>query len=381
MCNTYCTFGYVNSWGIFQAYYQETFLKDYSPSTIAWIGSLQYALIFFPALIVGRLFDIGRFREVFLSASTLLVVATFLTAECTQYWQFLLCQGIAVGLACGGVFGCCYPIVAHWFKKRRGLAMGIVAIGSSLGGTTIPIAVKQLIPQVGFQWTMRIIGFLLLAVIGVCNLTMRRRLPPVNVKGGLLNLAAFKNASYTIYCISSLINFLGLYTVLTYVSVSAESLGSSSDLAFYFVSIANAASCFGRWWGGMFADRIGAITVMIPSTLAAGILTYAWPFARSTASLIVVTILYGFCSGIYVALLSNPMMDIGGEGDVGRRVGMFMSITALGAVAGPPISGAINAGTGGYQGVGYYAGSMVVVGVSLMIVVRYLTLGGWTGKM
>lgn len=27
--------------------------------------------------------------------------------------------------------------------------MGIVAIGSSLGGTTIPIAVKQLIPQVG----------------------------------------------------------------------------------------------------------------------------------------------------------------------------------------------------------------------------------------
>lgn len=101
---------------------------------------------------------------------------------------------------------------------------------------------------------------------------------------------------------------------------------------------------------------IGAITVMIPSTLAAGILTYAWPFARSTASLIVVTILYGFCSGTYVALLSNPMMDIGGEGDVGRRVGMFMSITALGAVAGPPISGAINAGTGGYQGVGYYAG-------------------------
>ena len=33
-----------------------------------------------------------------------------------------------------------------------------------------------------------------------------------SVKGGLLNLAAFKSAPYTIYCISSFINFLGLYT-------------------------------------------------------------------------------------------------------------------------------------------------------------------------
>ena len=33
---------------------------------------------------------------------------------------------------------------------------------------------------------------------------------------------------------------------------------------------------------------------MIPLTALAGIMTYAWPFARTEASLIVVTILYGF---------------------------------------------------------------------------------------
>ena len=31
-------------------------------------------------------------------ASALLVTATFLTAECKEYWQFLLCQGIAIGV-------------------------------------------------------------------------------------------------------------------------------------------------------------------------------------------------------------------------------------------------------------------------------------------
>lgn len=35
----------------------------------------------------------------------LLIVATFVTAECKQYAQFLLVQGFVIGLACGVVFG------------------------------------------------------------------------------------------------------------------------------------------------------------------------------------------------------------------------------------------------------------------------------------
>ncbi|KIM86442.1 hypothetical protein PILCRDRAFT_326420 [Piloderma croceum F 1598] len=41
VCDTFSTFGYVNAWGAFQAYYEETLLKDSSPSNIAWIGSIQ----------------------------------------------------------------------------------------------------------------------------------------------------------------------------------------------------------------------------------------------------------------------------------------------------------------------------------------------------
>lgn len=49
-------------------------------------------------------------------------------------------------------------------------------------------------------------------------------------------------------------------------------------------------------------------------------------------------------------------MDMGETNDVGRRMGMFMSILSIGALAGPPISGAIDTATGGFQDVGYYAG-------------------------
>ncbi|KAF9017424.1 hypothetical protein BDZ89DRAFT_379329 [Hymenopellis radicata] len=84
--------------GVFQSYYQTGLLKDTPPSNIAWIGSIQYCLVFFPAFVAGRLFDLGYWPPVFLGCSALLVTATFLIGQCHEYWQFLLCQGFAVGV-------------------------------------------------------------------------------------------------------------------------------------------------------------------------------------------------------------------------------------------------------------------------------------------
>jgi hypothetical protein len=63
-----------------------------------------------------------------------------------------------------------------------------------------------------------------------------------------------------------------------------------------------------------------------------------------------------FASGAYVSLVSNPAMDFGGPEDVGRRVGMFLTCLAFGALSGPPISGAIRSASGGFKAVGYFSG-------------------------
>ncbi|KAG9097799.1 hypothetical protein FRC07_010730 [Ceratobasidium sp. 392] len=67
--------------------------------------------------------------------------------------------------------------------------------------------------------------------------------------------------------------------------------------------------------------------------------------------------------------------------DVGRRSGMLMTVVAAGAVAGPPISGAIRDTTGSFVNVGYYAGSMIVLCVIMMIGVKYASTGKLTGKL
>ena len=40
-CTSFCSFGWLNSIGVFQEYYKTNLLNSYSPSTISWIPSLQ----------------------------------------------------------------------------------------------------------------------------------------------------------------------------------------------------------------------------------------------------------------------------------------------------------------------------------------------------
>ena len=84
-----------------------------------------------------------------LETSVVLVGATVVTAECVEFWQLLLCQGLLTGAACGMAFSPVPAIASQWFRRRRSLAFGIIAAGSSAGGTVVPIAASRLIELVG----------------------------------------------------------------------------------------------------------------------------------------------------------------------------------------------------------------------------------------
>ncbi|KAG1815197.1 major facilitator superfamily domain-containing protein [Suillus subaureus] len=373
-------FGLSNSWGVFQAYYEENLLRHTSPSVIAWIGSVQYALVYLPALVTGRLFDLGYFKIPCFAASCVFVVCTFLIAECTQYLHFFLIQGLSIGVCCGIIVGPALVAVSHWFYKKRGLALSLTAIGASCRSTVFPVVAQSLIPLIGFEWTVRVFGFILIATLGMGNIFLKRRLPPVNVRGGLFNLKVFRNAAYSIFCISGIMAFLGLYTALTYMSVSAVAIGIPKKFSFDILAIANASSTFGRVSAGLLGDKVGALNTMAAFTAVAGIMTFAWPFAKNEIQLIVISSIYGFSTGGYVSLFAVAAVAMGKIEDAGRRVGMFMSLAAFGAISGPPISGAISSASGGFFEAGYYAGGIIMCAVVLLLLARYLHLGGLWGK-
>ena len=104
-----------------------------------WVGSLQYMLIYLPAVLMGRLVDRGIHYIPYWVGWVLYALSCFLTAQVKEYWQALLSHGLLFGISAGLVFCPAIAVPSQWFLERRAFALGIVAACSSLGGTVFPI--------------------------------------------------------------------------------------------------------------------------------------------------------------------------------------------------------------------------------------------------
>ncbi|KAJ6507069.1 MFS general substrate transporter [Mycena sanguinolenta] len=374
LCIFFSTWGYVTSWGVFQAYYQQSILRGSSPSEIAWTGSLQHSIIFLPGLIVGRLFDVGLFRIPFAAGSVLIVLATFLVPLCRTFTDFLLCQGLATGLGCALVIPPTFAVVCHWWKRRRAFALGVMTCGSALSGTIIPIVVRRLLEVLGFAWTLRIIGFMLTFMLGVANMCVARRLPPIRPASRIFNWSVFRNSTFFVYCAAQFVVSLGSYIVPSYISSSAVSAGISRNFAFYLVAIINGSTSTGRILFGFLGDRFGAMNVMIIVGVFVAALTMIWPHCRSVTSLTVLSVFYGFTNASYSPLTQVPAAAMGSPSDLGLRIGILSTFLGLGTLCGPPLGGLLNDTRLGYAAVGYFGGGMLLVGTVLMTVSRFLAV-------
>jgi MFS family permease len=132
----FCSFGYVNACGIFQLYYQETMFKDQSSSALAWITTLQIFLLFMFGPAVGKMIDVYGCRRTLPPFSIMAVFSVCMLSLCTKYWQVMLAQGVAFGLAAAGLSLPAMATATQWFSTKKGLAVGIVSAGSSLGENT-----------------------------------------------------------------------------------------------------------------------------------------------------------------------------------------------------------------------------------------------------
>lgn len=68
-------------------------------------------------------------------------------------------------------------VVGHWFRRKRALAIGVIAAGSSIGGVCFPIMLEKMIPEVGFPWAVRTAAFVVLVTLTGACFTVRTRLP------------------------------------------------------------------------------------------------------------------------------------------------------------------------------------------------------------
>ncbi|KAL4788725.1 putative MFS monocarboxylate transporter [Aspergillus varians] len=370
------SWGVVNTWGVYQTYYEQNILSDVPSSTIAWVGSLQSFLLMMFGVVTGPLFDAGYFRALLGFGTIMLPFALMMVSISSKFWHFILAQGICVGIACGCLFVPGVAILPQYFREKRGLANGIAATGSSVGGVIYPIMFNQLQKRVGFHWATRAIGFLAFGTCLISFSLMRMRFLPTE-KRKLIQLGAFKEPIFVLFSIGMFMGFLGFYNFLFYVQSYAIDTGIvDSNLGFYLLSMLNAGSTFGRIMPNFIADHTGPLNMLIPASAITAILSFVWIGIHNTPGIIILSVLYGIFSGGFVSLPPVVMATLTKDmRELGTRMGMVFAITSIGLLIGTPIGGAIVGDSHNYLGVQLFTGCCLTTSAAIFLAVRLSRTG------
>lgn len=205
----FSTFGYATSYGVYETYYSETLLKDHSLSEIAWVGSIQTWALLSTSIISGPLADKFGLQVVLWPGAAVYVLAVLLVSFCTEYWHFLLCQGLLLGISAGMIFVPCVSAVAHHFHQKRGLAMALASVGSPLGGIVFPLLLGKLFrgTELVFRWSQRIAAALVFVVLLGCT-CFNSKTKAGRRSGPLILLSAFRIPVYTLQVLAMVFLFL-----------------------------------------------------------------------------------------------------------------------------------------------------------------------------
>jgi predicted MFS family arabinose efflux permease len=373
------SFGFINAFGIFQQHYTITLLA--APSTTAWIGSTQVFLVYFIGTFSGRCLDAGHFRLTLTAGLSLQLLGIFASSFATRYWQLLLSQGICKGLGDGLVFCPAVANAANLFagKNHRVLAISSVACGGATGGMVFPAIALSLLHRVGFGWTVRVMGFVML-FNAILVFAFAKAAPGKRKGGPLVEWSAFKEATYAVFCVAIFLGFVGVWVAYFYLRPFARTvLHASERESFNLILLVNGVGIPGRLVPALVADRLlGPVNTFVPVMFFAGVLLFVWIAVDSVAGVTVFTIFYGFFgAGVQSLLQAGLASLVTDPKKAGIRIGMGFSVVGIASLMGSPIGGAlIERASGVYLHAQVFAGSCMVAG-SLVLVAARVSKTGW----
>jgi predicted MFS family arabinose efflux permease len=230
-----------------------------------------------------------------------------------------------------------------------------------LGGVIYPIVVHKLLPELGFSWAARVLGFVALGTcaISIAVLRIRVKAPKKRI---LFDWNALRETPFALLTAAFFFALMGLYVPAFYIQAYAVDKNViTGELSAYILPILNAGGVVGRVLPNFFADRTGPFNILTPSLVFAGMVTLVWIAATNTGGLIIVALIYGFFSG---AILSLPPIAIvslcPSLAVIGTRFGTVCAIGSLGLLVGTPVSGAILGWSRNYVGLQVFGGILLI---------------------
>lgn len=253
-------------------------------------------------------------------------------------------------------------LLTIWFKEKRGFAISVAAIGTSIGGVIFSPVVERLISTYGWRFSDRAMGLIMLVIVVPVTYLVVRSTPkdvglrPYGAENAAANGANTSNrtqgaqkeeAQVTGMTAAEARRSPILYVFLLAIFCMTFATGAALQLPVYLTDIGYgsavaakvvsgymAVGIFGKLILGHVTDRFGekAATVYV---CGVGILAFVgFIFAKNQVAFYMMIVAYGLASGITSIMPTLLTSKIFGNRDYGPIYGMVVSVNRFGGVVG-----------------------------------------------
>jgi Sugar phosphate permease len=263
---------------------------------------------------------------------------------------------LPIGFGAGACFAPLMADISHWFAKRRGIAVGIVASGNYFAGAIWPVVLSGVLVSQGWRAVYLVLAVAVPLVMVPLSFLLRARVPEeATHQAERASRENARRASFSPRTLQLLLMVAGIACCVAMsmpqvhiVSLCAD-LGYGPAVGAEMLSLMLVGGIASRLFSGYIADRLGAVrTILIGSGLQGIALLLYLPF-DGLASLYVVSFVFGLSQGGIVPSYALIVREYLPAREAGARVGVVIMATIAGMALGGWMSGFIYDLSGSYR--------------------------------
>jgi len=379
------TYGLIYSYSIFLKQLADYFHRD--RATLSAVYSISFIVRGAVSVGVGWLADRYGAAKIMTFCGFMLGLGLVLSSRVTALWQFYITYGFIEAIGLSGTFGIGTAMVARWFTKNRGMALGIMSTGSGLGILFIVPGAERLIIAVGWSKTFLICGIVAGVVMIAASFFLRpapdkstpmdkKSARPIELNnnkastGEVTIKQAVKDSRMLLFMGALLLFFLSIQIVMVHLVSYATDAGISPLLAATFVSVIGGVSIAGRLVTGAGADKTGIYNTLIFTRIFLVASFIFLLFAKPVWSFYLFAVIFGFPYGGEIPQVPLFIGKYWGTKSMATLVGLNTFVITIGGALGSWGAGKIYDVTRSYQGAFIAGGVASLISLILIFILK-----------
>lgn len=349
---------------------------------LRWIPSLAYSLALlgmgFGGIFIGRWSERVGVGKPALIGAVMIALGSWSNSVASSHWALLASHAIFIGLiGNAALFSPLIANVAHWFDRRRGIAVSIVASAQGLAGIIWPTAFRYLIETTSWRESYRLYaGFAVVTMVPLSLLLWPRAPAPIvhsetrEVDADDRVLGFTPGAALVSLCVAIVGCCVAMAMPIVHVVAYVTDLGYPLARGAEVLAILLGFGFLSRIAWGALGDRWGGLRVLLVGSMAQAAVLSAYLVVDSLIGIYIVSAFFGLAFGGIIPSYTLVVSRYFSRGSLGWRIATVYFFGAIGMATGGWLGGFLYDTTGSYRNA--FAVGLVFNLLNLIIVATLL---------